>query len=426
MSSDMDRNLQILILDAGLYVFTLLWMYSKYRTLTSGIFVLIVMTISHVGAIFYYDVLRNLGFHIDIPLVSVLYLYMTIMICLYPFIKNKGVYEIKVDTDLITKIAWIFVILSIEPLIENIILLLKPKNYALVYSSFHEDDSNIYKIYSFIGLKLQGFTVHGKVFMTLAFFYLFPRKNVSKYLKFGMGCCMVNYILSGINMASRGTIMMTLFMWICCMLLMYPLYEKQIKAKIKRWALISLIPCLLAFLTITFSRFNEFGNSSGDTVGNWFLLYMSEGPIKFSNEMWNGRHNTDGDVNLSYLKDMAGMKTYTTFKERNEHYRNKNGRDIEVFYTFIGDFISDFDYIPTVLICVFLYCIARKGFARREVSFEYMMIMLFVIHMYSIGFASNIYRSYNLQKTIVYNLVFIVLMRLIQDMKQRKYSVIKR
>lgn len=415
----MDIEQKLLIADFILYMLTLIY-WVKKKKFNVGIFILSIMTISHLGAIFYYDILSSFGTLIHIEMTPLIYLYTTILICLYPFLSHNGIRNINTNGNmrLIQALSFFIIIISIEPFIENMILLFHSSdvNYSDVYSD--RMDGKLQN-YSFIGAKLMGWSSHFRIFAVAAFFYFCTKEKQYKYVKLGLGGVLLNYLLMGINNGSRGDLMTLTFLYVCCFLLLYSSFPRKFIFQIRKIFLIILIPVTLIFATITLDRYNS--GTSNKTLVGWLLLYSSEGPIKFCNEMWNGEHNTNGDVNMNLFKDILGLKTYTTYEDRENHYIAKNNRRIEVFYTFIGDFVSDFGIYWTFILCLCLMRICVTLYSHNNtIKFSSIMLLLYLAHLYSIGFASNVYRSYNQQKSIFITLIIFFILN-ITSQKHKKH-----
>lgn len=414
----MDSNEIILVVDAVFYLATLVYWHRRKGWRNVGVFVWLIMTISHVGAIFYYRILSMFGDVIEINAMSLAYLYVSILISLYPYLKNDGIKKLEIGANerLIKLLSWFVIIMSIEPLLENIYILFHSSNVD--YGEIYEDRFNgEMRIYSFIGEKLNRWVGHFRFFITVSFFYFCTQRG-NRRLKLGLGLVLINFLIAGVNKSSRGDIVCMLFLYTCCILLMYSLFEKEILRKIRKTALALLIPSIAYFMVITTARFDYSQSSGNKTLMGWLLLYCSEGPNKFSNEMWEGEHNTNGDVNLCFLKDMIGLKTYTTYHERDEHYLAKNGRRVEVFYTFVGDFVSDFGIWGGFIVTIGLSLLSLFLYKRdKAMSFSHFIPLLILINLYSIGFASNVFRAYGLQKCAFINLLIAVLLSVNQACK---------
>lgn len=244
----------------------------------------------------------------------------------------------------------------------------------------------------------------------------FVSNNIgSRKLKIGLFMCALNYVLFAMNSGSRGNMTNFMFMLLCGYLLTRKCYNIKFNNRVKKIAMLGAVPLVTIFTLITLSRYEA--SSQKRTLDESVLLYLSEGPIKFSDEMWDGKHNTNGDVNFTIFKDLLGTKTYTTYQGRDDHYLALNGRRIEVFYTYIGDFLSDLDYLGAIILCYFLFYLANNRLKHDVISLEGLAIVVFIIHLYSIGFASNLYRSYNQQLGIFYSFVVLLLLYIFRKIK---------
>lgn len=415
----LDNNQILIIFDALAYILTFLYWCIKLRRFNVGLLLLLIMTISHVGCIFYYTVLKDLGLlEANLKVLPFVYLYLMIIICLYPYLIHGG---IKIIDDIGLKsslmcLSVFIILLNIEPFLENLLLLSSSNSdYSELYEDMREGELNIY---SSVGKKLMSWAHLFRIITPVLFFYFVQKNSRNRLVLFGLGLCIINQFLYWINIGARGGILSQFFILTLCFLLFYRMLPSNIINYIKKYGLLSIIVGLIFFAGITVSRY-ESGNSNKTIVG-WLLLYSSEGPIRFNTEMWDGQHNTKGDVNLNYFKNMLGMKTYITYEDRDEYYLAKNGRRIEVFYTYIGDFVSDFDYIGGFLICLCLFVITTFLFRYSVVPVENVFLLLLFSHLYSIGFASNMYRSYGMQKEmLIIVLLFFVCCSI------RKWTIIK-
>lgn len=394
----MDNNQIILISDALIFLLTFFYWVQKKRCLDIGVFLLFIHTVSHIGAFFYYLVLVFLSDDVKLSYEAMIYLYLTELSCFLPFLQHKGYITFSInekEIQILQIISIILILLCLEPLCENIYLLFNRKeDYGELYDDMRDDNL---KLYSYVGQTLIGWLYYFRIFVCATFFYSLINKDFSNKIKWGLLLVVANEILGAVNQGARGTIMVIVLLYVVCFLLIKFLLEKELINKIYKASILISIPLLIVFGAITMARYeNDDGKIS---VVEWLLLYVSEGPIKFNNEMWEGEHNTNGDVNLCFYKDMVGMKTFTGFEERDNYYLGKNGRRIEVFYTFVGDFLSDFDYWGAIICCILLYLISSMLLRANELTISKLLLLLYIGHIYAIGFASNVYRSYGLQKS---------------------------
>lgn len=398
----MDKNQIIILADALVYLLTFIYWLVRLKKLNVGLIILAIMTISHIGAVFYYTIQVELGlFYGNIQILPFIYLYLLIMLCLFPFLQYKGVkgVDIRGCETLVTNFTIFIIILNLEPFLENLNLLRSSRTeYSDLYESMRDGELDIY---TGLGKRLMQWCNYFRLLVPVLFFYYLGRQKVNKRFIWGLGMCLVNMVLFGVNMGTRGGILSQFLMYIIAFVLFMPIIPKSRIKKIEKSFLIGFIPCIIVFSGITISRYNS--KDTDKSLIGWLLLYSSEGPIRFNTQMWDGPHNTNGDVNANLIKDLLGMKTYITYEDRDTHYLSKNGRRIEVFYTYIGDFISDFSYLGGGLICLIFFILERKLLRKNGViPIHYFIFLLFFSHLYSIGFASNIYRSYGMQRGVLY------------------------
>ncbi len=419
-----DEQQFYVFIDALLYVLTSIYFIWKKKTINVGIFILLIMTISHVGAIFYYNVLNNLGIAMNITIPPFIYLYLTIMLSIYPLIKYDGIEIVDAGRNqkLIAYFVYFVCLMTIIPLAENVMLVLK-NGLNADYGSVYEDkmDQKL-SIYSNLTNNLNRWLNYFRVIIFGIFFWIISFEKKNKWLIAALLICISNYILYAINTSTRAYLLCHFFLSGGCFLLLKKTYSITTRYNIRKMLLVfaSIAFFFMAFITI--SRYNV---KSQKSIYEWVLLYVSEGPIKFNNEMWDANHNTNGDVNLTLLKDLLNEKTYLTYQDRDEYYLMKNGRRIEVFYTYVGDFLSDFDYIGAFICCLLLFLIEVNILKKQKnISFEAYIIICFLINLYVIGFASNMFRSYTAQRGIFYSMLFLLLLFILRKLKNRQHNYI--
>jgi len=423
----MDRSQFYIVIDALLYLITLVYWLKRIKKINTGIAILLIMTISHFASFFYYTTLRDLGFMpYDIQIIPCLYLYLMILLSIHPFLTQRDIVGIDDfgNKQIIKYLSILTIVLNIEPLAENIVLLFTSKNdYSELYDSMREGTLDLY---SRIGSLLMGWSGHLKIFSSIAFFYYLTRKKKNKVLIIGLSACMINYILYWINCGGRGGVVSQLLIYFLTFLLFKPLLPKDKLKKLAKAAVLITVPLVVVFVSISSSRHAVLSEKSTkmESIGlvGGIIFYVSEGPVRFNTEMWDGEHNTNGDVNFNYLKDKLGFKTYITYEDRDKKYLSKNGRRVEVFYTYVGDFVSDLGVFGGFIACLILSIIAKILIGHHHyIPFQNLLILIFILHIYSIGFAANIYRAYGLQASIMYTFLLFVIMSILNQ-KQCKFT----
>lgn len=408
----MEERYLLIIIDVILYSASFIYYWSRIKRMNVGLFILLITAISHIGMIPYFFILKNIGSYeiLNLSLVPFVFLYLMIILGLHPFIIRKRI--LKADMGRNERILFHFsvliIIIAIEPLLENVILYFTSHHvYSDIYDEKRSEELNIY---SDIGGRLMNITRYVTVLSTILLFYYLSNFKKNKYIILGLSIVQLNYFLNAINTASRGAIVSQMFMCILCFLIFYNTYSKKLLTKIKKYSPLLLIPFFLFLYSISVSRYDSSKKTTRNFDG-FILLYLSEGPLKFNSQMWDGNHNTNGDVNLNFFKYLLGYDTYTTYESRDEHYTRINGRRIEQFYTYVGDFVSDFGVFGAFVVCVLLFFLSRKLLGRdKQIPFHNIIIIVLILHMYSIGFTSNLYRAFFFQKCLlVMTIVFFFL-----------------
>ena len=381
-----------------------------------GVIILLIMTISHIGAIFYYSVLSYFGqLAGNIAIEPFVYLYICILVCIYPFLEYDDIRKIDVrgNVSLLKRMSLFIIFITIEPFFENLkIILTQNAQYSDAYEALRDGDISImdYIGFSTIGKTLNGWSGMFKIpAVVLFFFYLSQRY---KMMSIGLGIVVLHYFLMGVSTGQRGQFIIMGLLCVLCFTLMINTYSKAMIKKVFRYFLFLSMPFIFLFAAITISRYDAKGSQQQKSIMQWVLLYVSEGPIKFNTQMYYEDHNTNGDVNFCYIKSLLGLETYTTYEERDQHYLAKNGRRIEVFYTFVGDFVSDFGIVGAGLGCLVLSIITFCLFRVKNgiIAIDKFMIILFLCHMYVIGFTANVYRAYFMQKGVFIMLFLCLIM----------------
>lgn len=427
----MDNSQIIIIADALVYLLTFVYWLRKKDIFNVGVVILLIMTISHAVALFYYTITRDLQMlKVDIQILPFIYLYLMIMLTIWPFLSSNEIKRID-DTGLqpLIKYLSIFaIVVNFEPLVENVVLSFNSNTeYSELYDAMREGDLDIY---SPIGSTLMGWSNQLRIFVPISFFYFLTQKKKEKTLIVGLLLCFINGILFWINRGGRGGVVIQVLLFFFAFSYFRTQFSKDYLKKIMRYTALCTFPLVGVFVLISASRYDSLSEKSSnvESIGlvGGMMNYISEGPVRFNGVMWDGKHNTNGDVNFNYLKDLLGMKTYTTYEKRDDHYFAKNGRRIEVFYTYIGDFVSDFGPYGAAIMCFILYFFGR-GLTKQNgvVPFQNLLLITVLLQLYSIGFASNLYRAYGYQRNIMYMVVLFVIMKVINEREMNVNKVRK-
>lgn len=387
------------IVNAIIYIITLVFFFKKNKR-SVGLFLIMLYTISAVLAIVYYVIYASLNYDINnLDIKSFAYLYMCLMIGLWPFVYMKPVKQISIgekEYKLFIFFTYFVILVSIEPFVENVLLLLKPHDSYQLHIDVVEGELNIY---SSLGSRLNNYCAYFRSFVPIATIIAYKLTEIPKLIKFGLLIPNINYLLIGYNTGTRGNIVCYVMMFICVYIFLISLFTRMQKKNIFKKAIGLGVVLLFMFVTISSSRLEGYSTPSNDLTMNVYLLqYAAEGQVLFNSDIWSDPPSTNGDVNFCFYKKLLGMKTYTTYREREDYYLAKNGKRIEVFRTYVGDFLTDLGYMGGLLFCLIITYFVFRLYNGGNMTIPLLLFYTNVLQMYSIGFASNVYRDYSMSK----------------------------
>lgn len=385
------------VCNAVLYIITLFFFIRK-KKYSVGTFLMSIYTVSAVFAIFYYGVFVLIDNSDKLNVWSFIFLYICLMIGFWPLVKMKDVDAILVgnlEYRSFILICYIVILLSIEPFLENVRLIFTPHDAFEAHNDAVEGE--LY-IYSFVASRLNSYCILFRSFVPLATILAFKIRKIPVFLKYLLLIPTMNYILIGYNTGIRGNIISYMAMFLCMIIFLNPIFSKTQKKYIKKASFLVGTIILLLFVAISSSRYEGNTSSSKSTMDVWLLQYLSEGPVLFNAQIWEKTPDTNGDVNFHFYKKQLGMKTYVTYREREEHYLGKNGLRIEVFRTYVGDFLTDMGKVGTFLFCCIISFFVLRMNRGNSLTISSLLFYSNILELYVIGFASNIYRDYSTSK----------------------------
>ncbi len=344
------------------------------------------------------------------------------MISIYPILKyNEGSKIRKIKTYnneiIVEAVIIIFAISSIIPFIENLILCLKSSSDSSTYSlgSIYENSIDIDKGLSWVGRKLNWLINVFQYLIPILFFYELSKPKVRKLILIGLILAILSTVLNAYANASRVGIVRILLYFILSYFLSRSFINQKKRKIFKKIGLLfgSLIIGLV--LLVTMARF------SYDTVGKvqnednplltWVSLYTGEGSLRFNTQMWHVNSHSNGDNSFSFIKDSFGFHTFIDNDKRRSYYASNMHIQTEVFYTYIGDFFSDFGGINTLLLVILLSVLLQKTLDKlKNGNIETIIIAAVILNIYIFGFTYFPYKTYQAQSVIFMNLMFCLLL----------------
>lgn len=202
-------------------------------------------------------------------------------------------------------------------------------------------------------------------FFVLSFTH-WVKKNL--YIRWGLFIAWINLIISFLNTASRFALYTDFIFLVFLYLLLKDAFVPNIKKKIKIFSLLigGFLFSLVLIMTIA-----RFGENSGYTKSLDYIisLYAGESFVNFNGDMWSMPQTADGENCIGpFIHKIQGEDDINRdyqYLERLVHRR------MNVYYTFIGDYYTDFGRMGTIILVVFfswLFTILTKPHKTTSIA----------------------------------------------------------
>lgn len=409
-------------------IFLGLWYITRFLRKTSCVFnvVMLYTLVGFISALIFYSLSQNSWYYFneaDINYQPLIYLIILFFVLTLPF----GLVNIRKIKDFddtgilpyLNVIATVIFILSIFPFINGLISL-SSINYSKIVAAYEGDagGSSSFVYYS------NHARYYLKFFISpLFFYYLYKGHSYKKYFRY-MAFALFTTMLTAFTGGGRGTLVNELNYLIICYLLFYNLIDSQTKNKIRRIGFIIFISTIVGLTAITFARtgFKGAGASNQEKVGlaTVISLYLGQGPLEFSRQMYPSTVRTEGDNSFSLVKVALGKKTFKDNNERREYWENKQTIQNFIFYTLVGDIYSDLGFIYTILFCILISVVLGVYFYRKRgkpLTIQMVVITSIYFEWITMGFMNNCYKTYYQQFYIFVTFIILLLLSALRKNK---------
>lgn len=345
----------ILILNALLYIFTLIIFIIKKRYSILGGVILLLYSISATGCIFLFNHPLSEGLYETISIFPFIYLYVALLIVFYPILRLNEKQIILQKTPLGLEIACV---ITCIPILVNIIF-----NSSTFINNITEiitdplGGANLYANTAYVnrdyaghrGINILGVSSGISSFFVLFFLsYYLTIKKQKRYITICLAISSFFAIFWGIQGGSRGFIKVFVinFAWF---LFMSKFYSKIIKKYIKVLLIFCSFIAFFLFLAITTSRF--FSEQKTIYYDYPFLSYASQSFLNFNNYGLNPGGCRYGDRTACLFKILLLDSQTRSFQDRIDKYDYMRIAE-NSYYTFVADFTLD--YTPYFAILLFI------------------------------------------------------------------------
>jgi oligosaccharide repeat unit polymerase len=421
--------MELLIVNSCLYFFMTFFYYKKKRALDLGFFLLAVFFLSSVGSCWYYTYYVASHSYTNLSLIGFIYLFGLIIVCLLPILKQnmsavRYIRTYQVSTFL-TVCSFIFVFASIIPFIQ-LVSKLSIGSIGLSLGKMYETNEDTANLL-FSGAGKISFAVirHFTDVIFVLWGYQLTLQKKNYFLLFGLSISLLTFLLFGFLSGSRGGILFNIVGIFSVFIILKNVFDKKIIKHFTRWGLISIIGVAFLFFLISTSRFDYALSESGDSESSllrWISQYLGEGMMRFNHTIWNLNTYMNGVQNFNYFLDIFGFVSFSNYDNLINYYGMKLQTPVDVFYTFIGDFVIDFGIFGALVFCLIIYWLLKKTMNFRKGAIEIWQLIILVqfCHLFFFGFASNVYRGYYIQESLLYSWLFALVTYLIPRLKSSK------
>lgn len=396
-----------LIINFVVYLLTFLIYVKKKKALDLGTVCLFTFALSSFGSVWYYSFDMVPSFYPDMNILALSFIYVIFFMFVMPLLFiNYG--QIKMIAsrkyqNAFYALSCFFAIIAV-PVFFNLVFNFLFKSFSgNALNSMYESDVDNATLIFVPGIK-QCYSFMRRFYDLIAFllcYNLLFSNNIK--IRIGLAMSLLSFFMVTFQGGSRGGIIMNLISIGGLILIFYHLYSSKVK-KYVRIVGVSLCGCLiLGISAISVSRFVANDTKEPDKViDQWIAQYLGEGMVRFSDDCFPIKEQLNGDKNFSFMKSLIGFNEETDNEKANLKYEAKLKIPTSVFYTFVGSYYLDFNFVGTFVIAFLTFVILMKMSIRinrrRKIGFIEILILIKFFKMLATGFTSNVYAVTSVQQ----------------------------
>ena len=405
----MSDDLFLVIINALFYCVWAAY-YVTYKGFSIVTFPMVLWAASALSSIYYFTSdLRTHTLHDELSIIPYLYLFVLVWIAFAPLIRfdYKSIETIHVNSVLFKYISIVIIMLSLIAIIPNIKYFLTHMLDPVAYLEAYQDKSyGTLKVLTGIPNTAMNLLKHLKGLIPIFFIVsmtTFVNSNI--WMRSGLGLALINLMISYLNTSSRYALVTDLFLILFVYFLLRPFVIGNIKKRINIIGIVVLIVLIGGVILITTSRY-------GDRGGQDFVLYnlsyyFGESFSNFNGDLWNVSSFTEGNNCFHYfLNRFSGDGSPDRDIDLLESITH---RRMFVFYTFVGDFFTDFGaFITAVIVISLAWIFLMITKVSSEISFGKILFLCLYVKVLLVGYTYWTYLNYSMEIifTIVIGLAF--------------------
>jgi len=380
----------ILIVNASVYILTLLIYVYKVRCFNLGTMLLSLYAVSACTSVFFYNhELFELSIHDSVMTWQpFIYLYIVLMIFFFPVLKFRSdkiesvefseSFKFNVLVYLVIFTSLVCMVIYFPFMIKGMEGDIGENRTSVMTEGLKLDMNPIVSITVRVGIALRDIAI-------LLFFYMLAYQREKRILLILLGiCAFVAPIVVSLAWSARTIVLFLLFSFLTCYLLFYKTLTKKIKLTIN-WIFASVFGFLfIIFLIISFARFGE-----NDLFGiDFFMLkYIGENFINFNGILYDQVDNyLYGGNSFPIFRRLLGLEYWTSIADFRDYADYFTGVPVWIFYLFVGTFYLDFGPRITFFIALVICVIGYRYFKNTpKIPFHRLILFILIYNMYTEG-----------------------------------------
>jgi len=334
----MNSELIIICANSCLYFALFLVTIFANRKSRTSILLTSLWAVSSATSIWYYLHVYHYSVQVKpLTIVPFIYLFVFSVISFIPIFKTKDVKISHIDGNqqIVQFISILIGLVALLPFCEAFIYLMRTMGVGLSQIA-----NNYGENFTYLSAPSQTFSrylSYLRIVSPILFFYNLSLKKGHRAISIGLLLAIVTPILNNLNVGSRFVLVTDGLYLIYIYMLFYNQIENGTRAIITRVFLGFGSTFLILFLAITYYRFNS-GNSD-ISILDWMSLYSGESFLNFNSDLWTIHSSTGGDNAFFIFKHFLGL--YADVNRNPDYLESLVPIRMNVFYTFIGDFLVD-------------------------------------------------------------------------------------
>jgi oligosaccharide repeat unit polymerase len=415
---DFDYGLICVVINAFLYIFTLLISFKYFNNIVS--FIVLTYAISATVGIFEYSSRVN---EWNITITPYIYFYFIFIIIISPIIKFKET-NININNYDIPKFVLFFIFLLISYLIiRNILGIINREYLGIGYSMsdiYTETRTSAYSytnrglntsIFSLINF-ISGLFNYLSVFIVSYLLSLNKLRLKNLVIEVFLFSIIIT-VLSSLLGADRSQTIRYCIYFISA----YFIFRGKIKIPkyIKYQLIFIFIIAFSLFSIITISRFENKASSKIDNSVQYSIInYASQGMLHFNAHFFkNETYCTYGDYTASFIRFLLGKKYSRTFNDADENWNlsdpNVSGH---VFNTFFGPFLLDYGKWLAPVIMLLMSLFVRYFVQWNNLRLDSLLILYLYVVMVIFGIIAYQYAYFFGSLNLLIYLIIAIIIRI--------------